>query len=59
MDGINCLQVLRIGHTAAQNLRVATNDHQQVIKVVSNTARELPERFHFLRLGELFLRALQ
>ena len=40
-------------------LRVAADDHQHVIEVVRDTAGQLPQRLHLLRLGELILCAPQ
>src|SRR5262249_32575309 len=59
VDRVDSLQVLGIGEPKAQELRVPANDHQQIGEIVGNASRELTERFHFLRLGELLLRALE
>src|SRR5262249_34395299 len=48
-----------IGESTAQKLRVAADDHQQIVEVVGNAARQLAERFHLLRLRQLLLRALE
>ena len=59
MDRVDRLQVLGIGEPAAQQLRVAADDHQQIVEVVGDAAGQLAERLHLLRLGELLLRALE
>ena len=59
MDRIDRLQMLGIGEPAAQKLRVAADDHQQIVEVVGDAAGQLAERFHLLRLGELLLRPLE
>ena len=33
------------------------DDGQQVVKIVSDASRQLPNRLHFLRLAQLFLQA--
>ena len=53
------LQMLGIGEPAAQKLRMAADDHQEVVEVVRDAAGELAERLHLLRLGELLLRPLE
>ena len=40
-------------------MRIAADDHQHVIEVVRDTAGQLPQRLHLLRLGELLLCAPQ
>ena len=37
-----------------QDFGVAVDDHQQVVEVVGDAARQAPDGFHFLRLPELF-----
>ena len=59
MDRVDRLHVLGIGKPAAKQLRVAADDHQEIVEVVGDAARQLAERFHLLRLGELLLRALE
>src|ERR1700704_3975009 len=51
--------MLRIAEPATQKLGVAADDHQQIVEVVSDAARELSESFHLLRLGELLLRPFE
>ena len=38
-----------------KQIRMAANHHQQIIEIVRDAARQLPHRFHFLRLAELHL----
>src|SRR2546426_12685785 len=40
-------------------MRVADDDLQQIVEVVSDATGHLTKRFHFLRLGELLLRPLE
>src|SRR6185369_9927281 len=40
-------------------LGVAADNHQEIVEVVRDAARELAEGFHLVRLGELLLRALE
>ena len=39
------------------DFRIAANDHEQVIEVVGNPARQAADRFHLLRLSNLFFEA--
>ena len=52
LDRVERLHDLRFSRleTALQNLRVAADDHQQIVEVMCDTAGELAERFHLLRL---------
>ena len=59
MHRVDRLQMLGIGQSAAQKLRVTADDHQEIVEVVRNAARQLAERFHLLRLRELLLRPLE
>ena len=59
MHGVDRLQMLRVGEPAAQQLRVAADDHQQIVEIVGDAAGQLSERLHLLRLGELLLRPLE
>ena len=59
MDRVDGLQVLGIGEPAAQELRVAADDHQQIVEIVGDAAGQLAERLHLLRLRELLLGPLQ
>src|SRR5581483_7496082 len=58
-DRLDRLCVLGVLELARENLRVTGNDHQQVVEVVRNAARKLPERFHLLRLRESLTRLLE
>ena len=42
-----------------EDFRVAVNRHQQVVEIVRDTAGEPADRFHFLRLAQLFVALLQ
>jgi hypothetical protein len=39
------------GHTSLQQLKTAENHCQQVIEVMCDATRELPDGFHLLRLN--------
>ena len=58
-DRLDRLHVLRLAQPALQDLRVAGNDHQQIVEVVGDAAGELAERLHLLRLGELLAGLLE
>ena len=57
-ERLNDPRLVRL-EAALQDLRVAADDHQQVVEIVRDAAGELAERFHFLRLRELLARVLQ
>ena len=59
VDRVDRLQMLRIGEPAAQKLRMAADDHQEIVEVVRDAAGQLAERLHLLRLRELLLRPLE
>ncbi len=42
-----------------RSLRIAGDDHQQIVEVVGDAAGELAERLHLLRLGELLAGLLE
>ena len=58
-DRLDRLHVLRLAQPALQDLRVAGNDHQQIVEIVGDAAGELAERFHLLRLRELLAGLLE
>ena len=58
-DRLDRLLFLRLFQPALQDLRVAGNDHQQVVEVVGDAAGELADRLHFLRLRELLARLFE
>jgi len=41
MDRVDRLHVLGIGQPAAKQLRVAADDHQEIVEVVGDAARQL------------------
>src|SRR5208337_2254259 len=51
--------MLGIGEPMAQKLRMAADDHQQVVEIVRDAAGQLAKGFHLLRLGELLLCPLE
>ena len=58
-DRLHRLLVLGLLEPALQDLRVAGDDHQQIVEVVRDAAGELAERLHLLRLGELLARLFE
>ncbi len=48
-------QLRPLGESFIQQLEVAQDDRQQVVKVVGNSTRQLPYRFHLLRLPQPLL----
>ena len=52
-DRLHRLLFLRLAQAALQDLRIAGDDHQQIVEVVGDAAGQLAERFHLLRLREL------
>ena len=44
---------------ALERLRIAADDHQQIVEIMSHAAGELSERLHLLRLAELLVGAIE
>ena len=47
-----------VADAPADQIEVAANDHQEIVEVVSQAARQLSDDFHFLRLMQKRLGAL-
>ncbi len=44
-----------VGNALAQQIEIAHHRHQEIVEVMGDTAGELADRFHLLRLAQLLL----
>src|SRR4249920_2946029 len=52
-DCLNGLNVLWLAQLALQDLRIAGDDHEQIVEIMRDASRELTQGFHLLRLSQL------
>src|SRR6187401_3739751 len=52
-DRFDGLDVLWLAQLALQDLRMAGDDHKQIVEIMCDAPGELTERFHLLRLSQL------
>src|SRR6185503_11597647 len=52
-DCFDGLDVFWLAQLALQDLRIAGDDHEQIVEIMRDASRELAEGFHLLRLSQL------